>query len=232
MAKSAERARLRPATASRLLACTALLAATVPAAAQERFGEGLDVGLTVQRSEQDLGIDGAGHETRISRLGLSIWESSLPWVQFGLQGGPIAVTQSGNPATAGMELTGYFVGIGARSKLYSDRLLDLDAEFGYTYYRADDSSDGRETRLAWYEGRAQAAVTLKLDRLHLSSGAFGMYVDGDQTGDGLPTRDLEQDEAFGGFLDVSFWVDADGRIQLRGEGGARNSLSLTFARRF
>mgnify|MGYP001151519489 CR=1 FL=1 len=218
--------------AERRAALCLLLAATAPVVAQDRFGEGLDVSLSVHRSEQELRTGGLDYETRITRLGLEVWERSLPGVQLGLSGGPLWLTQSGNAATAGRELTGYFVGVGARGTLFSSPLLDFGVGLDYAYHRAEDDSAGRNIQLAWHQVRVEAGTTLKLERLRLLSGVYGLYLDGDQTGSDLATDDLETDRNVGGYLGAEYWLDAGGHIGVRGEAGAYNALSLTFARRF
>ena len=213
------------------LAFAALLCAALPA--QAELVSGVEVGLNVQHQEIELDAEGVAIDTDITRLGIAIWESAGP-VMLGLEGGPLRVTQNDNPATAGMDLTGQYIAVSAGGLLYTSERLDLGLSGSLGYNRADDDRDGQDTRLRWYEGRAELKTTVKLFPVYLSGGGYAIYLDGKETASGpfSYTRDFESDGNAGGFLALDYWTDATGRISLRADAGARNGFELQFARRF
>lgn len=216
----------RARTASALLALAAAPAAAFPE-------PGLDGGLALQRAEVDLrAATGGSVATRTTRAGVFLWDDSRPWLQLGIEGGPLLISQTGNPATAGAELHGSYLGFGLRSAFLRTPALDLVLAASYTYQRGEQDDGGRDVVLSWGELRGELAATLKLPALSISGGGYLLEIDGEQAVAGEETLILDSPDAGGAFIAASFAVDATGRIGLRAETGARRSLELVFARRF
>lgn len=214
--------------ASRLAALWLALAAA-PAMA---FDEGVDAGLTIERAHTDLD---SGAELRISRITLSLAEEFQPWLTLGLYGGPLLLTERNNPATSGVELGGYHIGIAATGEIFRDSPIGLRTTLSYSYLRADDDNEAdREIAISLYEARGELAAVARLDPFELQLGAYALDFDGDQTISGTTNSsvDLEADEPFGGFAQAELRVDATGTVGIRLDAGARRSVALTFARSF
>ncbi|NLO78744.1 MAG: hypothetical protein GX093_00245 [Xanthomonadaceae bacterium] len=214
--------------AERLLAAALLLGLAAPVAAWE---EGLTVGLSVERSHLELD---SGAEARSTRLVLQLAEEVRPWLRLQLRGGPVLLTQSGNSATAGMDFTGYHLGLGAQAEWFRQQPLGLMAAVRYNYQEVDDELETRKARLDWHEATAELAAVLRLQSVQLRLGGYGLHVDGDETVSGDLTRSssLEAERHYGGFAQLDFWVDWTGSVSLRLEAGARQGAELVFARRF
>ena len=195
------------------------------------LGEGVEAGLIVDRSHLDFR---SGAETRTSRLTFFLAEEVQPWLSLNLNGGPVLLTQRGNPATAGMDLTGYHIGVGARAEWFRQQPLGLAAGVSYDYLRVDDELDERETTITLHEARGELAALVRTSFMQLQLGGYALYLDGDETTSGpvASSSDIEADKTFGGFAQADFRVDWTGRISLRLEAGASQAASLTFARRF
>lgn len=208
----------------------ALLLALAAAPAQAVF-EGVDAGLIAERARLDLDD---GVETRTSRITLFLAEPVRPWLTLGLHGGPVLLTQSDNPATAGLELTGYHIGVSARAEAFRTEPLGIVGGLVYTYQRTDRDETAGDVVLTLHEARAELAGVARLASLQVQLGGYALHVDGEQTVSGSTpsSRTVEAEETFGGFLQTDFLVDATGRIGLRVEAGAREAIALTFARQF
>jgi hypothetical protein len=191
-----------------------LLALVVPVAgtalAAEHNGEalGLELSLGVSRETLELETEDTTAETRLTRLGIDLWELGRPWLQFGLRGGYLLATQSDNPVTAGMDLTGQFIGVGVRGRLPVLPSLDIIASAHYDYQQVEDELDAQSTELTWYEAYGELGAALKLDPLHVRGGAALLAIEGSQTAKGTitDTEDLNDDLKLGGFLAVDYWV--------------------------
>lgn len=212
--------------ASRLAALLLLAAGQAPA-----FDQGVEAALSLSREHVDLD---AGTETRLSRISLSLSEQVRPFLALGLHGGPLLLTQSGNPATAGMELAGYHAGVSARAELFRQSPVGLAAGLSYSYQRAEGDDDDREVAVSLHEARGELAALLRLQSVQLQLGVYALQLEGDEivAGTIASSTRLDADATAGGFLQADFLVDPTGRVGLRLDGGAKQAATLTFARRF
>jgi hypothetical protein len=210
------------------IAALLLAIATADAGA---FDEGVEAGLSGERVRIDFDT---GVETRTSRLSLFLSENVRPWLSFALHGGPLLLTQSGNPATRGLELSGYHLGVSARAEAFQHSAVGVVGSLHYSYQRADAREDDREVTITLHEARGELGALLRLQSLQLQLGSYALYLDGDETVSG-PTpgsAQLEADEQFGGFVQADFLPDPTGTVSLRLDTGAREAITLRFARRF
>lgn len=220
-------------TASLALFLLPLLTASPAFALNER----VEIGVMVDRSHLDLR---SGAELRTSRLTFMLAEEVQPWLTLNLHGGPVLLTARNNPATAGMDLTGYHIGVGARAEWFRQHPLGLTAGASYNYQQVDDeieidSGGGeRKTTITLHESRGELAALIRTPAVRLQLGGYALYLDGDQTTSGptASSSDIKADQSFGGFAQADFRVDWTGRISLRLEAGTRQAASLTFARHF
>jgi hypothetical protein len=195
---------------------------------------GLEAGIALRHSELDLLSAGNIIPTDVTRAGVALWESPRPWLRLGLEGGVLRLSQQDNPATQGMELTGQYAALSGSGHLSVSDTLDLSLRLSYGYQRAEGAPNLQQTRLSWHDGQAELAATLKLFPLYLSGGGFAYFIDGDETASGslTYTREFEAAENSGAFLALDYWVDAGGRVSVRGELGGREGIEIQFARRF
>lgn len=217
---------------ARRAAAALLLLAALPARAD--LWTGLEAGLAVDHVEIGLDLDGRDVEMDVTRLGIAIWESAGPRLRLGLEGGPLRVTQSDNPATAGMDLTGHYLAFSATGRLFESERFALGIAASLGYHRAEDDRGEQDTRLRWLDGRGELVATVSLLPLEISGGAYAYFIDGKETASGPMdhTLDFDAEDRLGGFVSADYWVDATGRVGLRADAGARQGFRLEFARRF
>jgi len=205
-----------------------LLLSSAPAPA---FDEGVEAGLTIDRTHIDLDT---GAELRITGATLFLTEELRPGFKLGLHGGALLLSQSGNAEAAGLEPTGFRLGVSAHGELFPQHRFGLAGTLSYSYLRAEDSDADRDLTIALHLARAELAGQLRLNGSRLQLGAYALHIDGDETLAGTPNRSrpLAADRGTGGFIQADLWVDPTGRVSLRLDGGARQAAALSFARLF
>lgn len=190
--------------------------------------------LTIDRDTADWSYAGAVHETRLTQLGVSYHEAYGPALTGGLHGGLLDVSQTDNPATTGMDVSGNYFGI----SLYYQTPIAIATravfQGGYTYRVADGDNGQQFTELQWHELRGLLALKHRYRALEVTLGPALSSLDGDETADGLITRNriFKQHKKTSGILALEYWLDVTGSISLSLEAGARRATRLLFSRTF
>ncbi|GEM_PF-1153901 len=198
---------------------------------------GLGIDLHVERTDLDVRYDdgSAGDRLEIGRIGISLFESPAPGVRLGISIGRLGISQSGRPATAGLDPSGYFVGFDGLGRWALTRRLSLELGGRVAYAEADDSSGDDRVDLDWWSAtlRPAAAVTLG-ERVELRAGLRAQWLDGDErvTGATRSTTGFREDRVTGGFVGIGLLTGNGGRIHLRADSGAARGLHLLFERSY
>lgn len=210
-----------------------LLIAVGPVAADDS----MEFGLTVSR--QNLRFDYPGDvTTRYTQARVQLIERSYRYLNGGFRIGISDLSQSGNPRTDGLAVSGGMVGFVLRSQVPLGAGLGLYAQGAYDYHTVEGSTDSdtgnQSVRLDWFDFSARAGLSARIAPLELRAGPFYRHVDGDERarGDTDRTLALEAEEAAGAFVDLIYHVDRTGWVALRLERGSRNGASLNFTRLF
>lgn len=196
--------------------------------------DGFGVAVDVRRTA--MNFDYPRDETQrtgTTRIGIALYETSVPWFQPGLTIGHLRTHQSNNPATQGMDPTGQYVGLRLHSRLFDGNRVGVHGRVAYSYFDSEDERDDLTTRLRWYETELGFGGHLHAGRFELAAGAFYRHIDGDQLTRGAEdvTRRIDG-SATGPYLQVTYWTDATGLIAARYEAGDGYSAEITFARSF
>ncbi|MFB4203833.1 hypothetical protein KBTX_01375 [wastewater metagenome] len=218
--------------ARRHLAAAAGLAAvlgTTPAVAADPLSFSMDV--AHQRSDLDYD-DGREIETRETRVGVSLWEPLSAHVDGGLILGVNLVTQDGDPATEGEDLTGGYGGLAVRGEWPLTRTLAVTGEAGWRYYRASASRDTGDITLSRHEGDLRAGLAADLDAVTLSGGLLYTLTDGEREIEDVDTQGFDTDHAAGAYAGISLDTGGGGRVGVEAVTGPWNGVRVVFARRF
>ncbi len=196
--------------------------------------QGIELALGVGRSLYDTELPGGESEIRANRLGLALYEPIRPWLQPGIEAGYLDVDRNNNPATAGMNLSGYYVGGLLRSEIFPEEPLGIQIGLSYTYHSVDGETELQDTRLEWYETQARLGGVLRTGPVEWVAGGYYRHVDGDETTEGALTHttSFDVEERSGAYAGVDFLPDPSGRISLRFTGGPEEQISIAFSRRF
>ena len=180
--------------------------------------------------------DSAGDETlRLRRLGISLYEALGSSVRGGVRLGYTGFSQSGRPATAGLDPTGYFAELDFAGAWPNDGRLQAALEAGWRYTSVDDSDDTSEVELDWHTLELRPGLRFApTPRLALAVGASLIAVDGSERTRGASpaTTDISAAERGGGFLALEYYPRPRDVITLRLRDGNPEGLSLAFEHRY
>jgi opacity protein-like surface antigen len=157
--------------------------------------------------------DGRTYDTTSRSIGVAWRERIGPRLLLGAHGGYAHVSQTGNPATAGLELDGYHAGISLDGIFAESRRAVLYYVLDYTYQKADDKNDSGTVTLEWSEARALLGASVALGhRVRLYGGGGYGYLDGEERASGMNTHttDFSRPGRALGLLGLDLSVDAEG----------------------
>lgn len=229
-----------PTTAGGLLRASLLLAAGIVAASAAAADEGnridppSDFGLSINRSETDLDYPGDAVSTRINRIGVH-WRERYAPLWLGLVGGYSYVTQTGHPATAGLELAGYHAGVTFEATLYATSGTRVTFGGEYLYERVREETDGDDVALAWHIPSARLRAEWRwTPLLELYGGVRYDYLKGEERlhGTRRSTIDVEHGPEAAGMAGLQLHLDDGGYVTLEANGGAVRGVTLSFGRQF
>lgn len=199
-----------------------------PAPAQD-----LTFAMDVAREQSDLRYDdGRRIDTRETRVSASFREPLTPHLDGTLTLGASWVSQDGDPATEGEDLTGGFGGLALEGVWPLNPELAVEAAVGWQYHRA--SGDGRDgdITLERHVGSARGGLRLSVEDLSLAGGALYQYTDGERRVDGLDTQGFETDDDLGIYARVGLGTGAGGAVAVEAVTGPWRGVRLIFSRRF
>lgn len=198
---------------------------------------GLGINLHIERTELAVQYDdgSAGDRLEVGRIGIALFESPAPGVRLGISIGRLGISQSGRPATAGLDPSGHFVGFDALGRWGLTRRLSLELGGRVGYAEASDSGSGDTVDLDWWSAALRPAVTITLaDRVELGIGLRARWLDGVEriNGNTRSTVGFREDRVSGGFVGMGLLTGNGGRVHLRADTGAARGLHLVFERRY
>lgn len=196
--------------------------------------EPLHLALYGQRSDMKLRSGGADVDTSVSRLGLVITGIYSPQLEASLDLGHANLTQTGNPATQGMNLAGQYGGVAVRFWPLRSHPFDVWVQGDYGMQSVSGSAGGQDTEITWYDGGLTAGLVVHLGRIDLHGGARHGSLSGDEVANGnlIYTRGIELNNRTTSWIGVDLQVDPGGTIGVVFESGGRSGVSVRFARRF
>jgi len=195
---------------------------------------GMEATLLLHRFETELSMGDSVVESRINRIGLILYEPAYPSFQPGLQIGALEINQSNNPVTAGINVTGNYLGVLFRSLLYQSSHSGIRLESGYTYHAADKLTSNQEINLRWHELLFNIHALLTYGNFNFVLGGYTHLIDGDETAFGpiTQTREFAESEKTGMRFGLDYRVDISGKVGFYADSGARQGIGLVFTREF
>lgn len=187
-----------------------------------------------QRDELTLRSDGTETETRVGRLGVTLTGIYGPHVEGDLDLGYSELTQTTNPATQGMSLTGGYLGVALRLWPLRGAYLGVWLQGDYSYHAFSGSISGQSTDIDWHDRGVTAGLVVHLGVLDLHGAVRRGRLSGEEIARGTLTytRDLERKDETSAWAGLDLHVDAGGTIGVVVERGGRRSLGVRFGRSF
>ena len=184
-----------------LLTVMLLWPASLPAATEVtgELGEGknLDFGVRFVSSRNSLEYGGPSHDTRVKWISAG-WREPFGPVQLGLRVGYTFLSQTGNPATQGLNLDGYHAGISLAFDIarYRQGRLFFSADYIYQIVRHEGTTQTVE--MAWHDPRVNVGLYHGLGRqvFALLGVSYGRTRGQERLNNGvITTRDFSGDDA-------------------------------------
>lgn len=223
---------------STLLASLALMTMVTQAANARGTPSLMDVPLSFwvyvdqTRSDWKIGDDIADAE--VTRFGAAFTQHFSERFQAGLFAGYSGLTQTDYQKTAGLSQSGGHIGLILRGFPVKTKRFDIDTGGSLAYNLVNASDSDRDVETNWTEGLLYAKGILKFEPVRLSLGANYQHISGTEKFNSSVLNEntsVSAEENVSGMAGIDF-IAGGGTIGLHGEWGARNSLTLKFARDF
>lgn len=196
----------------------------------------VDVAITLTRDELDLDYRGGSPvATTLERIGLTWDERVVPNVEIGMFGGYLFLTQSDNPALAGLEPNGYFGGVALRAVLFQTSSLQFFFQGQYSYERVTASDTQRNVTLRWDAPAARVGASFRpADRLRLYGGGSWGKFEGQEnvTGTVPHTTSFDSARHTGAFVGIDFALEDDGYVGIEARSGMTRGAEIYFKKRY
>lgn len=123
----------------------------------------LDFGLRFASSRNSLDYGGTSHDTTVQWISAG-WREPFGPVQLGLRVGYSALTQTGNPATQGLELDGYHAGISLALDVARYRQGRIFFSADYIYQIVKHEGTTQTVEMSWHDPRVNVGLYHGLGR--------------------------------------------------------------------
>ena len=190
--------------------------------------------LDITRETADWADGEMTFESRSNRVTLRYYEAINKQAWGGVQLGHITVTQTGNPLTDGLQLSGYFVGAMLRGDVTINPAWSFELAGSYVFNNTSAEQTAQTIRSVWHELGLDAGLVYRNRALSVEAGAGGRIIDVDEVARGTvtQTRSYKQDSVGHVRLGTAYWVDATGYVGIELVRGAWNGTRLLFGRQY
>lgn len=212
------------------LAALAAVVLAAALAAPPLAAHPLGAAITYEDVHFPLDVGGTSTATHLSEINLDLRDHLGRFLLVGLHGGYIGVTQDTNPALAGLDVSGYDVGVSAAGIVPVLPHWGVTLSAADTYHDASASVPGGHDRLHWYDAQGRLGLWFTAGELRLSAGGYVRHLEGTELL--APPRSASVPVAgrtlTGPYGAVSYVTASGGRIALFVEGGRWHGVSLSF----
>lgn len=214
----------------------AFVSTTATAASDDLYADRpLDFRVSLGHHTLTLDYGGSTVGTAVDRIGLLWRERFSERLQLGLVGGYSFLTQTDNPATAGLQLNGYHAGFLFDLDLWTFRRTSVSLRGAWLYQKVDHDDGTQQVSISWREPSLQlGAAALVGDGVRVFGGLRYGTIDGEQRLSGTlnETRALKQTGRAGGFAGLELELEENGYVGVAAASGFDRSVSLYFGRLF
>ena len=198
-----------------------------------RYSSPFDFSLQLVSTDLALQADGIDMPVSLDRISFEVFTLLEPKVQFGFITGSSYLHIDDDPASAGLSLGGYHLGLVMRSSFGHNPQLGLHAQ--YLYQEAKDETDTQSVVLSWHEWAAGLSGRVLLgQQLELSAGLTLADVDARRRarGDINETKTLKLGSTTQRNLGIAWLTTDGGRVSLMLQRGDYKQVIFGFSRRF
>lgn len=205
------------------------------AMADELAPEGFDFSLQLSRYKTLLDYGSSEVTTTNERLGIFVIDRSQSWLSLGYKLGYSSITQSNHPPIAGLNPSGFYLGLLASNQFFDTSWFRVWLDTEYTFQYLSDENQDETVTDEWHE------LDLKLTLLVKASKRIGVYgginyglIDGtEKIRNSLHhTIGFDRKPKVGGLLGIRLMVDRGGAVGIEAQTGITKGVLLFFERQY
>lgn len=218
-----------------------LMTAKMATAAIPMSGEpddAFDFAVNLGKRDIDLRYENNGtFNSTVEFAEVNWYERIYPGIDIGLHIGKAFFSQSGRPATAGIEPSGFYGGVGIRARFFETSLIQPFVHALYLYRRVKHEENDSSVTLNWHEPRVRlGASSAPWGPLRIYGGAEWSTMDGRERVENSSaslTTNFEPLNRNIGFLGIDLTLESSGYIGAEGHAGNGNSgFEIYFKKRY
>ena len=193
--------------------------------------QGFGSAFNFSRVQTSFNINGHSYETHFTEAGVELghyWYHHF--LDVSLRGGYLGVTQDGNPVLTGLDLGGYYAGLGATAFFPVQKDFGFTVGLGETYHRVSDSVTTEQYRLRWFDFASRAGAWYRLGVARFSAGIYYRHFSGSEllSGTTNETENIYGTTRSGLYGGISFYTSSHGRVAAFVDTGAYQAILLSF----
>ena len=194
----------------------------------------LDFAVNISNLETELANTTPTAYLRSRRIGVSSFDIPADGMQLGGYLGYAYASQNNISTVQGLELNGYFAGIGMRYPIAKFDIFQANIEGDYIYQSVNGASDGESANVFMHEYQLGLTASLAITRFMLTAGVFHRNIDltYEISGTTPQTLDLKQKDDVRISAGIEYQVDYSGRVGLRFSSGSAEGIEFMFQRYF
>jgi hypothetical protein len=194
----------------------------------------LDFAVWLSNNKTTLSDHTVSTRIKYQRIGVAAFDVPARGAQLGMQLGYASTSQDDVSAARGMDLNGYYLGLGLRVPLLEATRFKARFEAGYIYQDVKDSTESQKVSLDWHEYNAGLLASVPLQRVELQAGLFYQRFDATQTASGTiqQTLFLKNEDTLQQRLGINYRVAPDEHVGLHFHSGASQGVQLEFQKLF
>ena len=193
----------------------------------------LDFGLRFASHRNSLDYDGISRDTTVKWISAG-WREPFGPVQLGLRLGYTFLTQTGNPATQGLELDGYHAGISLALDIARYRQGRIFFSADYVYQEVKHEGATQTVEMSWHDPRVNVGLHHGLGRqvFLLVGGSYGRTSGTERVeNSAITTRHFSRNDG-GAFLGLDITDNNRGTVGFVMRTGLDRGGSIYFKRLF
>ena len=195
-----------------------------------------DFAMHISATESDVDYDNGENDSPLqwAEVGISAAEQVLPGIKMRLHGSVLQADQEDRPASTGLDLSGYSIGMDIESELNLSNHIAIEAMTGLTFYSVSDEIDDYRAELEWLHLALKVGGSIRADSFAFNAGYNFQKIRGEEEikTDSRSEVDFEESDTGGAYLGITFRSEPTAYITLTAYAGAMERIELILQRTF
>ena len=195
-----------------------------------------DFAMHISATESEVDYDKGNNDSPLQWLevGISAAEHVLPGIKMRLHGSVLQADQEDRPASVGLDLSGYSIGLGVEGELNLSNHIAIEAMTDLTFYSVSDEIDDYRVELEWLHLALKVGGSIRTDHFAFNAGYHFQKIKGEEevkTGS-RSEIDFEESDTNSAYLGITFRPEPTAYITLTAYAGAMKKIELILQRKF